>query len=260
MSLTILLHSSKTMVVTPPQRPLSTPLFSDKADRLSDYVGSLPAKSIISSMHVSEKLAGEVRQLYEERQHHPLSATVDCFRGDIYSGLRALEWNEVERAFATDHLRIVSGLYGLLRPYDGVQPYRLEAAYSFPDEPYQNLYRWWGNELADTLQPGDIINLLSQEYAKLVIPYVKDRSIVSPIFLSRMPNKPEPVFVAVHAKIARGAFARWLVQRGDDSIEGLEAFDDLGYRYDVGRSTSSEPVFICDEFKGIGLSQRLVKP
>jgi len=154
---------------------------------------------------------------------------------------------------------ILSGLYGILRPYDGIHPYRLESAYTFPDAPYASIYAYWGDRLAKTLEGIDeIINVTSVEYEKLILPYLKDVSIVTPKFMTIMPGSDTPKFVAVHAKIARGAFARWVIMRGIDSIENLHDFNDLGYEYDENLSTPQQPVFICRDFKGIGLSQRLV--
>jgi cytoplasmic iron level regulating protein YaaA (DUF328/UPF0246 family) len=153
---------------------------------------------------------------------------------------------------------ILSGLYGLLRPYDGVHPYRLEAAYILPIPGAKNVYNFWGSQLAEVIpREGPIINVTSAEYEKLVIPYLSKERVITPKFLSRMPKKAEPSFVAVHAKIARGAYARWLIQRGQDSAEGLENFNDLGYRHQPHLSTPQQPVYICDSFEGIGLSQRL---
>lgn len=256
MSFTILIHSSKTMAVTDPRDKLTVPVFQQQARELSDYVASLSTNEVRTSMHVSEKLAGDVQVLYRHRLDIPPSATVEIFRGDIYSGLRALDWSQKEKEFAQQHLRVLSGLYGILRPYDGITPYRLEAAYKFPL--YPNLYEYWGNQLARTIPRADtVINLTSVEYAKLVIPHLRSQRIIVPQFLSIMPNNDEPRFVAVHSKIARGAYARWLIQRGDGKLDHLDQFNDLGYVYDETRSAPDAPVYICSDFKGIGLSQRL---
>jgi len=259
MSVAILLHSSKTMVPTPASRALTIPTFLDDATRLHAYVATLSTPQLTKSMHLSAKLAESVHQTYQQWGSGDASATIEVFRGDIYSGLRALEFTDDEKAFAQKHLKILSGLYGLLRPYDGIHPYRLEAAYTFPDAPYESIYAYWGDRLAKTLEGIDeIINVTSVEYEKLILPYLKDISIVTPKFMTTMPGSDMPRFVAVHAKIARGAFARWVIKRGIDSIDNLHDFNDLGYEYDENLSTPQQPVFICCDFKGIGLSQRLV--
>jgi len=259
MSLAILLHSSKTMVPTPASRPLTTPDFLAEATQLHGYIKSLTTEQLVKAMHISAKLAGTVHDTYESWGSGEPSATIEVFRGDIYSGLRALDFSPTEKDFAQKHLKIFSGLYGVLRPYDGIYPYRLEAAYTFPDAAFKNLYTFWGDMLKATVTDIDsILNLTSVEYEKLLLPFIDSSKIITPRFLTLMPGSDEPKFVVVHVKIARGAFARWVIKRGIDSIEGLEKFDDLGYEYDEALSTPLQPVFICRDFKGIGLSQRLV--
>lgn len=244
------------MVPTTPSCALTEPVFSGRAEELSLHVSEMQTSDIMSSMHISEKLAEGVSELYKTRSSLPLSATCEVFRGDIFSGLRALEWSNTEKDFAQNHLCFLSGLYGILRPYDAIQPYRLEAAYKLPKVP--NIYTFWGDSIAKTLpEEGSIVNLTSAEYSKLIFPYIDTSRCITPKFLTVKPGQTTPSFVAVHAKIARGAYARWLVYRGQDSTDNLEAFNDLGYAYSATLSTSHEPVYICTDFKGIGLSQRL---
>jgi cytoplasmic iron level regulating protein YaaA (DUF328/UPF0246 family) len=258
MPLTILLHSSKTMVPTEPTQELTTPVFQVQSETLTDYIQELSIAQYQSCMHISEKLATEVETLYLDRLELPLSAAVETFRGDIYSGLRASEWTMEQKAFAQKHLKLLSGLYGVLRPYDGIQPYRLELGYRLPDEPYVNLYSYWSDRVAESLPTdGPIINVSSEEYAKVVLPFLDPTRVITPVFLTLKAGTQEPVFVAVHSKIARGAYARWLIQRNELTVDGLEHFNDLGYAYDNERSSPLQPVYVCKNFGGIGLSQRL---
>lgn len=255
---TILLHSSKTMVPTLSMSKLSVPYFQHEAKTLRRSIAGLNVAQIVECMHVSSSLAQTVQAMYRSPLLTP-SATIDIFRGDIYSGLRALDFTQTQKQFAQKHLVILSGLYGILKPYDGITPYRLEAAYRLPAEPYKNMYVFWGDRIAKRLpSSGPIINVTSVEYEKFVVPYVDTRRVITPRFLSIVKPGSAPKFVAVHAKIARGAFARWLILRGKDDVNGLEAFDDLGYEYDPVRSTSRQPVYVCRHFEGVGLSQRLV--
>lgn len=258
MTLIILLHSSKTMVPTTPSCNLSRPIFEKIANEMTDYLQELSIDQYQKSMHISEKLAKQVEDMYLNRLDIPVSAAAEIFRGDIYSGLRALEWNEKEKEFAQKHLRILSGLYGVLRPFDGIQPYRLELGYKLPYDPYKDLYAFWGDKVAEALpSDGPIVNVTSDEYAKVVLPFLDPSRLITPVFLTRKAAGKEPEFVVVHTKIARGAYARWLIKRGQATVDGLEQFDDLGYKYDAERSTPKQPVYVCDEFGGIGLSQRL---
>jgi len=258
MPLTILLHSSKTMVPVDPSYELTTPVFEAQSIELTDYLQELSLEQYQKVMHISEKLAIEVEDLYLERLELPATAAVETFRGDIYSGLRALEWNDAEKDFAQKHLKILSGLYGVLRPFDGIRPYRLELGYRLPDGPYKNLYNFWSDKVAEALpMDGPIINVTSDEYAKVVLPFLDPSRLITPVFLTRKEAGQEPVFVVVHSKIARGAYARWIIKRGIPTTDGLEKFDDLGYAYDAERSSPKQPVYVCEQFGGIGLSQRL---
>jgi len=246
------------MVPTPPSRELTTPVFVDQANELTDYLQELSIEQYEKVMHISEKLAKEVEDLYLERLEMPATAAVETFRGDIYSGLRALEWNDAEKTFAQTHLKLLSGLYGVLRPYDGIQPYRLELGYRLPEGPYKDLYTYWSDRIAETLPThGPIINVTSDEYAKAVLPFLDPSRIITPVFLTQKEAGKEPVFVVVHSKIARGAYARWLIKRGIATVDGLEEFNDLGYVYSAERSSPMQPVYVCEAFGGIGLSQRL---
>jgi cytoplasmic iron level regulating protein YaaA (DUF328/UPF0246 family) len=258
MPLTILLHSSKTMVSVPSSRELTTPLFEEQANELTDYLQELSIEEYQKTMHISAKLAGEVEDLYLSRLDMPTSAAAETFRGDIYSGLRALEWSDAEKAFAQKHLKILSGSYGVLKPFDAIQPYRLELGYRLPDPKYKDLYNYWGDSIAESLpSDGPIINVTSDEYAKVVLPFLDPSRIITPVFLTQKSEGQEPVFVVVHSKIARGAYARWLIKRGLSTVDHLEDFNDLGYVFDAERSSARQPVYVTKEFGGIGLSQRL---
>jgi cytoplasmic iron level regulating protein YaaA (DUF328/UPF0246 family) len=107
-------------------------------------------------------------------------------------------------------------------------------------------------------ESGPIVNLAAAEYSKVVLPFVDPERVVAPRFLTVDAKSGEPKFVTVHAKIARGAFARWLItSRAGGAAGDLLGFDDLGYSYNPSRSTPREPAFVCEEFAGKGLSVRL---
>lgn len=258
--LTILLHSSKTMVPTPPSGELSSPRCLEKTLHLHSYLAGLTISQIQSCMHISQSLAVEVAEGFQRwSATRNLSAAAEIFRGDIYSGLRALEFSPSEKTFAQDHLAILSGLYGILRPYDGINPYRLEAGYRFSHPEFNNLYLFWGRSIVDQFPPkGTIVNVSSVEYDKYFLPYVDLSRVITPRFLSAIKPGSPPKFVVVHAKIARGAFARWLIRKGDPNIKDFSGFDDLGYHINPHLSSTTQPVFVCERFGGIGLSQRMI--
>jgi uncharacterized protein len=258
----ILMHSSKTM--RPPTsgiKPSGVPVLLDRAEELIAYMRTLSQEQLVRIMTISADLAAKTQEQYAEwstkvEQQAPAAAT---FVGDIYSGLRIDSFDATDRRYADAHLRILSGLYGILRPFDGISPYRLEMGYRLPPGRYSSLYRFWGASIAEQLPTaGRIVNLAANEYSKAVVPHLDAARVVTPRFLTIDPASKQPKFVVVHAKIARGAFARWLVTaRTTDTAEAMCEFRDIGYRYDETRSTPSEPTFVCRQFGGKGLSVRL---
>jgi cytoplasmic iron level regulating protein YaaA (DUF328/UPF0246 family) len=258
----ILMHSSKTM--RPPssgRRPTGTPALLDRAEELVGYLRTLSPERLAKIMAISTDLAVRTRTQYAEwstaaDRQWPAAET---FVGDIYSGLRVDSFSAADRRYADTHLRILSGLYGILRPFDGISPYRLEMNYRLPAGRYSHLDRFWGTSLADQLPPsGRIVNLAANEYSRTVVKHVAADRVVTPKFLTVDPASKQPKFVVVHAKIARGTFARWLVtERVPDTAAAIREFREIGYRYDAAASTPTEPVFVCEEFGGKGLSVRL---
>lgn len=255
----ILLHSSKTMRVPDHRRaPLGVPQLLTQAEELAEiWRGASPA-NIQSLMKVSDKKAVEAAQMYGAWSSDAAMQVpaIDAFIGDIYSGLQVQTWSDEDRAYAHRHLLILSGLYGGLRACDGVMPYRLEMGYKMPDG--RSLYQFWGDAIASLL-PTDadcILNLSAVEYTKALLPYT-NLPVITPKFLTVSPKTGQPTFVTVHTKIARGAFARWVVQNRVEDVAQLQNFSDLNYRYDPSLGITAQPVFVCHEFGGLGLSVRL---
>lgn len=258
----ILIHSSKTMQLKPLpiKSRLSKPVLLSKTVELATYLKTLSPIQIAKSMATSPALANKTYSLIanwtvSSSKQRP---AVDAFLGDIYSGLQVDSWSTVDRDYANKTLRILSGLYGILSPLDGIYPYRLEMAYRLPNKKYTNLYNFWGETIVKTLPAtGLILNLSAVEYSKTITPFVEPSRIVTPNFLTISPKTGDPTFVVVHAKIARGAFASWLIRNRITKQSELNQFNDLGYTYSKSLSTPDQPVFVCNEFGGIGLSVRL---
>lgn len=259
--LAILLHSSKTM--RPPNAKFTSyqkPALLEEAIELADYVRTLAPNDLQTAMNISPGMATKTHKLLQvwSMERSLQRPAIDAFLGDIYSGLQVQSFSEDDRKYANDHLFILSGLYGLLRALDSIHPYRLEMGYRLPNEPFKSLYEFWGDSIAKLLPAGHtIINISAVEYTKAVFPYLKNARIITPKFLTVSPKTGEPVFVTVHAKVARGAFARWLIQNKIDDESAISGFNDIGYAYEKSLSTVENPVFVCKEFKGIGLSVRL---
>jgi cytoplasmic iron level regulating protein YaaA (DUF328/UPF0246 family) len=258
----ILMHSSKTM--RPPEsgaKPVGTPVLLGRAEELIGYLRTLSTSQLAKVMTLSADLAEKTRDQYVlwSADPHQQASAAHSFIGDIYSGLRVDSFSAADRRYADKHIRILSGLYGILRPFDGISPYRLEMGCRLPPGRYSNLYRFWATAIAEQLPTsGHVVNLAAAEYSRTVTSHLDADRIVTPKFLTVDRATKQPKFVVVHAKIARGAFARWLVTtRAKDNTSVLRGFSDIGYRYDEALSSPDEPVFVCQEFGGKGLSVRL---
>lgn len=259
--LQILLHSSKTIASNPDQHtPLGVPLFTREAERLVKLWQKASTNDIAKLMQISATKAAVVERIQEAWSLTPRMQTpaIDAFRGDIYSGLQVASWTKTDRVFAHKHLIILSGLYGALRACDGIMPYRLEMGYKLPNG--ESMYGFWGDRLASAVsaETTHLINLSAVEYTKALLPHVT-QVIITPKFMTVSPKTGEPTFVTVHAKIARGAFASWLIQQRIENPSRLPEFTDLDYHYNADLSTPEQPVFVCKTFQGLGLSVRIVK-
>ena len=255
----IVLHSSKTMRRGRAEyAPLDMPQFIAQATELAAMLRGLSAGELAGLMKLSTAKAEDVQQLYGAwpSQSGATMSAIDAFIGDIYSGLQVQTWSDDDRRYAHQHLLILSGLYGALRACDGVRPYRLEMGYKLPNG--ESLYQFWGDRLATAIGPDTrlLVNLSAVEYTKALLPHV-DTPVITPKFMTVSPKTGEPKFVTVHAKIARGAYAGWLIRERIASTDQLPHFAELGYAYSEQLSTPSQPVFVCQEFGGIGMSVRL---
>jgi uncharacterized protein len=256
----ILIHSSKTMRHSGSGTRLRQPVLIDKARRLHTYLLTLSPEQLGRVMSISPALAEKTHALIAEWTAEPerQSLAIDSFTGDIYSGLHANDLPPDDREYADKVLRILSGLYGILRPYDGISPYRLEMGYKLPDPTFASLYAYWGDSIAATLPAdGVVVNLAAEEYSQVVTRYIDPARVAAPRFLTVSPKTGQPVFVVVHAKIARGAFARWLITQRIEVVSDLSGFDDLGYHFAAELSSPESPTFVCETFGGKGLSIRL---
>jgi len=257
----ILLHSSKTMKLTRPAGlELSKPALAAQAQELGTYLASLKLKEIQAVMGVSGNLAQEIMTTASSwPAAQDKGSALHSFRGDVFSGLQVASFDKKDLAYANQHLKIISGLYGLLRPLDAVSPYRLEMGYKLIREPFTSLYKFWSDTLAKLLPAGQpIVNLTSLEYGRAIVPYLDKSLVISPRFYTYNAKARQYTSVAVHSKIARGAFAHWLITKRINKVSELTNFDEIGYRYEASLSTPLAPAFVCRDFMGKGLSVRLV--
>lgn len=170
------------------------------------------------------------------------------FKGDVYTGLGADDFTRQDLKFAQKHLRILSGLYGLLRPLDLIQPYRLEMGTRLGTPRGDNLYQFWGNRITDGIrealsaQKGPVlVNLASQEYFKAVRPETLDAPVITPVFKER--KRGQYRVIGLFAKKARGMMTRHIIKNRLSTVDDITGFTDGGYRYSPEMSTETEWVF-----------------
>lgn len=238
--------SSKTMARPKPrQETLVFPELLSESQVLMRSIRKLSALQLQRAMHISPKLSVATWELMQSWQddHTNGSAAVDTFVGDVYKGLKAHLFDEADIEFASEHFRILSGLYGILRPLDKIHPYRLETGYSLPiNGKKQRVDQFWGDAVASTLQHRYICDLASEEYMRVIKPYVEPELIIKPKFMQIVDGKP--VFQTIHAKIARGTMSRWAIKHRITEPSDLKEFDYDRYRYDERASLFNSPVFI----------------
>jgi len=250
----IVISPAKTLdYTTPPVTPLHTvPELLAHSETLIQRLRGYSALELMELMEISRKLA----DLNLDRYHAwslpftPQNAkqAVLAMKGDVYTGLDAERFTPEDFSFAGRHLRILSGLYGVLRPLDLMQPYRLEMGTALPTERGRNLYEFWGEIITEKLnealaEQGDdlLINLASTEYFKSVRPAALRGRIITPQFKERKGKSYR--IVGILAKRARGMMSRYIIRNRLSDPEALKAFGQDDYRYDPALSSDTEWVF-----------------
>lgn len=203
-------------------------------------------------MHLSDNLAKLNADRFDvfdlDNKRDGMKPAGLAFDGDVYWGFEAKSLSDTDLTYAQSHVRILSGLYGILRPMDLIQPYRLEMGTKLKNERGANLYDFWGRELADQLNDDlnghhdqTIVNLASNEYVKAVDRKALGKTMISVKFLEEKDGKSRPI--QYYTKFGRGLFARWIVQNQVTHSADLKDFAEHGYAYDADRSTETELVF-----------------
>lgn len=238
---------------TPPATAeYSLPAFLDASERLVAVLRALPPEELSDLMSISPKLAALNHRRFAEWSlpFTPDNAkpAVLAFRGDVYEGLAADAFSEADFQAAQERLRILSGLHGLLRPLDLIQPYRLEMGTPLTTDRGANLYHFWGdritaalNEALETRGGKTLVNLASNEYFKAVNPKLLAAEVVTPVF-KEYRNGAFKV-VSFFAKKARGMMSRFAIRQRIDDARELRAFQEGGYRYSPELSSARQWVF-----------------
>jgi cytoplasmic iron level regulating protein YaaA (DUF328/UPF0246 family) len=239
-----------------PTPKFSQPTLLEHSQLLIDDCVKLSPDQIASLMKLSDKLAGLNAARFGEWQTPFTCANarpaILSFNGDVYTGLDAPSFSDDDFEFAQKNFRILSGLYGLLKPLDLIQAYRLEMGCKLSNARGDNLYQFWGdiitNELNSALaeQGGDVlVNLASTEYFKSVKKKSLNATIITPNFKDWKNGQYK--MISFYAKKARGMMARYIIQNKLTSVEQIKAFDLGGYQYDEALSKDNDWVFTRKE-------------
>jgi cytoplasmic iron level regulating protein YaaA (DUF328/UPF0246 family) len=235
-----------------PPLPLTTPGFIPESEALVGLLRDLSVQEVAKLMDLSDKLAAlNVARFAEwspEFNEANSRAAVLAFKGDVYEGMEAWTFSGADHDFAQRHLRILSGLYGLLRPLDRLQPYRLEMGTALANPRGRNLYAFWGDTLAHALNDvlaglGDevLVNLASEEYNRAALTPALQARVITPQF--REVKDGTSRIVSFYAKRARGRMAGWIVRNRITDPAALAEFDLDGYALHKGLSEEGGLVF-----------------
>ncbi|MGB3848750.1 MAG: peroxide stress protein YaaA [Tunicatimonas sp.] len=231
----------------------TTPAFLAAAAELVETLQQQSPDELMHLMRMSEPLAALNHTRYQRfstpftaDNAHPALLT---FRGDVYTDIAVDTYGAADFTFAQQHLRILSGLYGLLRPLDLIQPYRLEMSTTLPTGRGTNLYQFWGDRLTEHLnevlaeQPhAVVVNLASQEYFKAIHPKKLAAPVVTPVFKEYKNGQLKTV--AIYAKRARGKMTNFIIKNRIDAPEQLKTFSEDRYEYHEVASTDTQWVFV----------------
>ncbi|MEM7077431.1 MAG: peroxide stress protein YaaA [Pseudomonadota bacterium] len=233
-------------------RKYSLPDFAPESNTLIKILRGYEPDQVSELMNISDKLAllnvERYHQWHDDFECEGARPAVLAFKGDVYIGLDAATLGERDFTFAQKHVRILSGLHGLLKPLDRIHPYRLEMGTSLPNRHGKNLYDFWGAKVTEALNAaiaaqGDryLINLASNEYFKVVQEADIDARVIHVNFKEWKDDKLK--FLSFFAKKARGTMTRYMIDKRVKTLRALKAFDYDGYRFDANASTDNEWLF-----------------
>jgi len=246
-------HPSSTEICTQPD-------FLDLSQDLINALANLSAEQLCELMKLSPKLGQLNQQRFQSWSFsHNIKSSkqaILAFKGDVYEGLKAWEFKKHDLKFAQAHLRILSGLYGLLKPLDLIQPYRLEMGTLFTNPAGKDLYTFWGDRLALAISEdlsksssNTVVNLASLEYSKAARLNKVDARVISPVFKDEKNGTHK--IISFYAKRARGLMAHFIISNQVKKAEELNAFSLDGYSYCSKESTEETPVFLRSEKKKV---------
>lgn len=235
-----------------PTSKYTRPVFEELAGQVNRKLSRMTKDEIGELMNISDKLADLNYGRYQEfeQEHSPQNSrpAIYMFDGDVYSGIDAYSISEDKIDRLQNSLRILSGMYGILKPLDLIQPYRLEMGTKLSIESNNDLYELWKDkvtaQLNSELDKDELfVNLASQEYFKAIDSKTLNAKIISPVFKDFKNGKLK--IISFYAKKARGLMVRYILDQNIDSLEGIKGFDYDDYRFSEEHTTNAnEPVFI----------------
>jgi cytoplasmic iron level regulating protein YaaA (DUF328/UPF0246 family) len=228
----------------------------DESQYLIAQLKELAPHEISSLMSISDKLGtlnfDRFQQWQQPFTKDNAKQAILAFKGDVYTGLDAESFKADELAFAQQHLRILSGLYGLLRPLDLMQPYRLEMGTKFANSRGKNLYQFWGDRITQalnkqlhSLESEVVVNLASNEYFKAVNLTLLKADVVTPVFKDKKNGQYK--IISFYAKKARGLMSAYAISKGISDASKLKRFKGAGYSYNKDMSEGNQWVFTREE-------------
>ena len=238
----------------PTTRKASTPAFLDDAAALIEDLVKLAPGEVSDLMGISTKLGELNCNRYNEWRKATRGGkqAALAFTGDVYMGLAAWDFDAGELTSLQRRVRILSGLYGLLKPMDRIHPYRLEMGTAFANARGRDLYAFWGDRVTDALNAElakhrnkTLVNLASNEYWGVVDPDGLEAKVIGARFLDRKNGQYK--IISFYAKKARGLMAAYIAKNRVETVKALKAFDWEGYRYSAEHSRKSELAFVRDE-------------
>ena len=230
----------------------SQPIYGRESNQLIKTLRTFEPFEVASLMKISDKLADLNHKRYVEWRNKPAESKTRpaalAFKGDVYQGLEAESFNDNDLKFAQRHLRILSGLYGLLRPLDVIQPYRLEMGTKLKTSKGQDLYDYWGTKLTTGLnealkesKEGTLVNLASNEYFGAVQPKLLEGSLLNIGFKEKRNGQLK--FVSFSAKKARGLMAKFIIKERLKNPDDLKNFDLENYKFNKKLSSELDWTF-----------------